>query len=248
MKRKRKSTKWSTSPRSALTRPTSGSSICTASVSWMTRTLSSSPGGVLLKSCSRLFWVEDEKVTKWMQRKTWCGFSLWSVSSVRSMLTSTLKRQCSKFGLVLCSNCIHMECLALNFCLRVKGSAFKSLIQRCKKLTTLLLHHCGTSELFWKFVVFLWDCVVCRFRELYKSVRNTRGVGHFIRKKFFTFSQEEVVHRKNISGFVKFSEEREIEKWPTRYLTTKAKYFAAAIRYGGWHILLGEGWLWSLFG
>lgn len=44
---------------------------------------------------------------------------------------------------LLTSNCIHLECLALNFCLRIKGSSFKTLIQRCKKLRTLLLQHTG---------------------------------------------------------------------------------------------------------
>ncbi|KAL5021961.1 hypothetical protein ScPMuIL_001116 [Solemya velum] len=44
------------------------------------------------------------------------------------------------------SNCIHIECLALNFCLRVKGSSFKLLIQRCKKLKTLLLQHAGLDD------------------------------------------------------------------------------------------------------
>jgi anti-anti-sigma regulatory factor len=45
---------------------------------------------------------------------------------------------------LLSSNCIHLECLGLNFCLRVKGSTLKVLVQRCKKLQTLLLQH--TSE------------------------------------------------------------------------------------------------------
>ena len=44
---------------------------------------------------------------------------------------------------LLSSNCIHLECLALNFCLRVKGSTLKTLIQRCKKLQALLMQHCG---------------------------------------------------------------------------------------------------------
>lgn len=46
---------------------------------------------------------------------------------------------------LLTSNCIHIETLALNFCLRVKGSSFKSLVQRCKKLKTLLLQHTGSK-------------------------------------------------------------------------------------------------------
>ena len=44
---------------------------------------------------------------------------------------------------LLSSNCIHLECLALNFCLRVKGASLKILIQKCKKLRTLLMQHCG---------------------------------------------------------------------------------------------------------
>nr|XP_011453624.1 F-box/LRR-repeat protein fbxl-1 isoform X1 [Crassostrea gigas] len=47
---------------------------------------------------------------------------------------------------LLTSNCIHIETLALNFCLRVKGSSFKSLVQRCKKLKTLLLQHTGVED------------------------------------------------------------------------------------------------------
>ena len=47
---------------------------------------------------------------------------------------------------MLASNCIHIECLALNFCLRVKGSSFKTLIQRCKKLKSLLLQHAGKDN------------------------------------------------------------------------------------------------------
>ena len=44
---------------------------------------------------------------------------------------------------LLSSNCIHLESLALNYCLRVKGNTLKVLIQRCKKLKALLLQHCG---------------------------------------------------------------------------------------------------------
>lgn len=44
---------------------------------------------------------------------------------------------------LLTSNCIHLETLALNFCLRVKGASFKTLLQRCKKLKSLLLQHTG---------------------------------------------------------------------------------------------------------
>ena len=44
---------------------------------------------------------------------------------------------------LLSSNCIHLECVALNFCLNVKGASLRALVQRCKKLHTLLLQHCG---------------------------------------------------------------------------------------------------------
>ena len=44
---------------------------------------------------------------------------------------------------LLSANCIHLECLALNFCLKVKGASFKQLLQKCRKLKTLLLQHCG---------------------------------------------------------------------------------------------------------
>jgi hypothetical protein len=47
---------------------------------------------------------------------------------------------------MLSSNCIHLECLSLNFCLRVKGAALKTLIQRCRKLKTLLLQHCSLED------------------------------------------------------------------------------------------------------
>ncbi|XP_064599717.1 F-box/LRR-repeat protein fbxl-1-like isoform X2 [Liolophura sinensis] len=47
---------------------------------------------------------------------------------------------------MLSSNCIHLEALALNFCLRVKGSSFKILISKCKKLRTLLLQHAGLED------------------------------------------------------------------------------------------------------
>ena len=44
---------------------------------------------------------------------------------------------------LLSSNCIHLGCLAINFCLRVRGSTLKGLIQRCKKLKALLMQHCS---------------------------------------------------------------------------------------------------------
>jgi len=44
---------------------------------------------------------------------------------------------------MLSNNCIHLESLSLNFCLKVKGSSMKNLIYRCRKLKTLLLQHCS---------------------------------------------------------------------------------------------------------
>ncbi|GAB0100429.1 uncharacterized F-box/LRR-repeat protein C02F5.7 [Sergentomyia squamirostris] len=41
------------------------------------------------------------------------------------------------------SNCIQLECLAVNYCNKVTGSTLKTLIQRSKRLTTLLMN--GTS-------------------------------------------------------------------------------------------------------
>lgn len=41
------------------------------------------------------------------------------------------------------SNCIQLECLAVNFCNKVTGSTLKALIQRSKRLTCLLMN--GTS-------------------------------------------------------------------------------------------------------
>ncbi|CAD5111041.1 DgyrCDS393 [Dimorphilus gyrociliatus] len=47
---------------------------------------------------------------------------------------------------LLSTNCIHLESLSLCFCLRVKGSTLKQLIQRCSKLQTLLLQHCALED------------------------------------------------------------------------------------------------------
>lgn len=44
---------------------------------------------------------------------------------------------------LLSNNCIHLECVALNFCLKVTGSSLKPLLARCKKIRTLLMQHCG---------------------------------------------------------------------------------------------------------
>uniref|UniRef100_A0A646QCG4 F-box/LRR-repeat protein 20 n=1 Tax=Hemiscolopendra marginata TaxID=943146 RepID=A0A646QCG4_9MYRI len=41
------------------------------------------------------------------------------------------------------SNCIQLECLSVNYCNKVTGSALKILLQRCKKLKCLLMQHTG---------------------------------------------------------------------------------------------------------
>lgn len=43
----------------------------------------------------------------------------------------------------LASGCIHMECLALNYCIRFKGFSLKTVFNRCRKLTCLLLQNTG---------------------------------------------------------------------------------------------------------
>lgn len=42
--------------------------------------------------------------------------------------------------------CIHLECLAVNYCIKVSGSSFKVLINRCSKLKCLLLQNTGKSK------------------------------------------------------------------------------------------------------
>lgn len=41
------------------------------------------------------------------------------------------------------SNCIQLECLAINFCAKVTGSSLKILLSRCRKLKCLLMQHTG---------------------------------------------------------------------------------------------------------
>lgn len=41
----------------------------------------------------------------------------------------------------IASGCIHLECMALNFCSRYKGYSLKTLLDRCKKLKSLLLQN-----------------------------------------------------------------------------------------------------------
>uniref|UniRef100_A0A5K3F8G3 F-box domain-containing protein n=1 Tax=Mesocestoides corti TaxID=53468 RepID=A0A5K3F8G3_MESCO len=47
---------------------------------------------------------------------------------------------------LLATNCLQLECIALNYCLNVKGAAFPLIISNCKKLKTLLLCHCGLED------------------------------------------------------------------------------------------------------
>ncbi|CAF0884962.1 unnamed protein product [Rotaria sordida] len=46
----------------------------------------------------------------------------------------------------IASGCIHLQCLALNFCTRVKGTSFKNLMNRCQKVTCLLLQNTGIQD------------------------------------------------------------------------------------------------------
>jgi hypothetical protein len=47
----------------------------------------------------------------------------------------------------IASGCIHLECLALNYCIRVTGTSFKNLTNRCRKLTCLLLQNTGKEKI-----------------------------------------------------------------------------------------------------
>ncbi|CAF2417150.1 unnamed protein product [Rotaria sp. Silwood2] len=47
---------------------------------------------------------------------------------------------------IIASGCIHLECFALNFCTRVKGTSFTNLLQRCKKIQCLLLQNTGIED------------------------------------------------------------------------------------------------------
>ncbi|XP_045103463.1 F-box/LRR-repeat protein 2-like isoform X2 [Portunus trituberculatus] len=44
------------------------------------------------------------------------------------------------------SNCIQLECLAVNFCAKVNGSSLKILLSRCKKLKCLLMQQCSLQN------------------------------------------------------------------------------------------------------
>lgn len=44
---------------------------------------------------------------------------------------------------LIASGCMHLQCLALNFCIRIRGTSFKNLMARCAKLQCLLLQNTG---------------------------------------------------------------------------------------------------------
>lgn len=44
------------------------------------------------------------------------------------------------------SNCIQLECLAVNFCNKVSGSTLKALFQRSKRLKCLLMNGCNLQS------------------------------------------------------------------------------------------------------
>ncbi len=46
----------------------------------------------------------------------------------------------------IASGCIHLECVALNYCSRFKGFSLKTLFNRCKKLKSLLLQNTGIED------------------------------------------------------------------------------------------------------
>lgn len=46
----------------------------------------------------------------------------------------------------IASGCIHLECIALNFCSRFKGYSLKTLLSRCKKIKSLLLQNTGIES------------------------------------------------------------------------------------------------------
>ena len=46
----------------------------------------------------------------------------------------------------IASGCIHLECLAINFCHKYKGYSLKQLLNRCRKLKSLLLQNSGIES------------------------------------------------------------------------------------------------------
>ncbi|CAF3750178.1 unnamed protein product [Adineta steineri] len=47
---------------------------------------------------------------------------------------------------VIASGCIHLQCLALNYCIKICGTSFKNLMTRCGKLQCLLLQNTGIQD------------------------------------------------------------------------------------------------------
>lgn len=45
----------------------------------------------------------------------------------------------------LSQTCVHLECLGISFCEKFNGSSLKALIQRCKRLKTLLMEQTGKT-------------------------------------------------------------------------------------------------------
>ena len=45
----------------------------------------------------------------------------------------------------IASGCLHLQCLGLNFCVKITGTALKTLINRCAKLKCLLLQNTGEN-------------------------------------------------------------------------------------------------------
>ena len=48
----------------------------------------------------------------------------------------------------IASGCLHLQCLALNFCIRICGTSFKNLMNRCNKLQCLLLQNTSKNDLY----------------------------------------------------------------------------------------------------
>jgi hypothetical protein len=51
------------------------------------------------------------------------------------------------------SNCIQLECLAVNFCAKVTGSTMKTLFQRSRRLKCLLMQGTSKSRIFYYIVL-----------------------------------------------------------------------------------------------
>ncbi|CAF2589671.1 unnamed protein product [Rotaria sp. Silwood2] len=47
---------------------------------------------------------------------------------------------------LIASGCMHLQCLALNFCVRIRGTSFKTLMNRCARLQCLLLQNTGIQD------------------------------------------------------------------------------------------------------